>query len=204
MSCQGMFVSLLSNCLRSCRADSRVHTTECSWCIIVSAQAAAVICSTQAWSLNAARQLLFFLTCIMNIFFFYNVFITSSRKLRRAGCHHVNKKRLFFLFYYELWSFKKKVIFLFYSLPLVGSYSMSVVFSRCSCCSLYSNFCRIFTCFFFPLRIHVSGFSLLLWAIRPTRALQSVAINTTQLMKNNKNATDVKRCEEFIFFFFNE
>lgn len=98
----------------------------------------------------------------------------------------------------------KKVIFLFYSLPLVGSYSMSVVFSRCSCCSLYSNFCRIFTCFFFPLRIHVSGFSLLLWAIRPTRALQSVAINTTQLMKNNKNATDVKRCEEFIFFFFNE
>lgn len=113
MSCQGMFVSLLSNCLRSCRADSRVHTIECSWCIIVSAQAAAVICSTQAWSLNAARQLLFFLTCIMNIFFFYNVFITSSRKLRRAGCHHVNKKRLFFLFYYELWSFKKKWYFYF-------------------------------------------------------------------------------------------
>lgn len=204
MSCQGMFVSLLSNCLRSCRADSRVHTTECSWCIIVSAQAVAVICSTQAWSLNAARQLLFFLTCIMNIFFFYNVFITSSRKLRRAGCHHVNKKRLFFLFYYELWSFKKKWYF-YFTLSHWWGATVCQSFLVVALVALFiQTFVEFLHVFFFPLRIHVSGFSLLLWAIRPTRALQSVAINTTQLMKNNKNATDVKRCEEFIFFFFNE
>lgn len=203
MSCQGMFVSLLSNCLRSCRADSRVHTTECSWCIIVSTQAVAVICSTQAWSLNAARQLLFFLTCIMNIFFSIMCSSQAQGSWDEPAATMSIKKGCFSCFIMSC-DHLKKVIFLFYSLPLVGSYSMSVVFSRCSCCSLYSNFCRIFTCFFFPLRIHVSGFSLLLWAIRPTRALQSVAINTTQLMKNNKNATDVKRCEEFIFFFFNE
>lgn len=156
MSCQGMFVSLLSNCLRSCRADSRVHTTECSWCIIVSAQAAAVICSTQAWSLNAARQLLFFLTCIMNIFFSIMCSSQAQGSWDEPAATMSIKKGCFSCFIMSC-DHLKKVIFLFYSLPLVGSYSMSVVFSRCSCCSLYSNFCRIFTCFFFSL----SGFMFL-------------------------------------------
>lgn len=67
MSCQGMFVSLLSNCLSSCQADCSVHTRACTRCITFRLRQERQSAERKAWQLSSVRQLLFFLACLVNI-----------------------------------------------------------------------------------------------------------------------------------------